>query len=83
MIMIIVAAVATMFATGAIVMGQRNQIKEHPLKGSVARRKGIFQQFADCALCDSVPLAQNDATAGQRHLEMTMSKDDYDNRNYV
>jgi hypothetical protein len=69
--MIIAAAVAAAFATGAVVMGQRKTQREpHPLSGSVARRMGLFSQFADSALC-------NPAQRPTRVVEMTMSKEDF------
>jgi hypothetical protein len=70
--MLIAAAAAAVLAIGAVIMGQRDRNKEkHPLKGSVARRMGLFGQFADCALCDN-------ASRPARVVEMTMSADDYD-----
>lgn len=53
--MLIAAAVSAAFAIGAIVVGQRKTAKEpHPLAGSVARRMGLFSNFANSALCSSV-----------------------------
>lgn len=69
------AALAVAVAIGAVVVGQRKQEVVHPLKGSVARRKGLFQSFTDCALCDTIPT--DGKAAQQRHLEMTYSRDDY------
>lgn len=70
--MLIAAAIAMMFAIGAMILGQYGRPISHPLKGSIIRRKNLFQSFVDCALCDSI---SNDP---QRHLEMTDSRDDYD-----
>lgn len=72
--MMAAAAVAAAFATGAVVMGQRKRKKSaHPLSGSVARRMGLFSNFADAALCNNG--GQNMRPA--RVVEMTMSKEDY------
>lgn len=69
--MLIAAAVATALAVGAVVKGlRRSEPPAHALKGSVARRMGLFSQFADCALCD--------AARPDRTVEMTMSYDDYE-----
>ena len=68
--MYIVAAVATMFAIGAIIAGQRKPAKStHPLSGSVQKRIGLFSQFADSTLCASM-------ARPERVVEMTMSSDD-------
>jgi hypothetical protein len=70
--MIVAAAVAAAFATGAVVMGQRKKHKDpHPLSGSVARRMGLFSNFADSALCNQ------GTERPARVVEMTMSKEDY------
>ena len=72
--MMVAAAVAAAFATGAVVIGQRKRKKAaHPLSGSVARRMGLFSNFADAALCNNG--GQNMRPA--RVVEMTMSKEDY------
>jgi hypothetical protein len=68
---LILAAVAAMFAIGAVVMGQRQQrANDHILTGSVARRMGLFSTFADSALC---------ARTEPRTVEMTTTTnaDDY------
>jgi hypothetical protein len=73
--MMVAAAVAAAFATGAVVMGQRKRKKAaHPLAGSVARRMGLFSNFADAALCNNSGGGQNRPA---RVVEMTMSKEDY------
>ena len=70
--MLILAAVATAMAVGAVVKGlRRSETPPHVLKGSVARRMGLFSQFADCALC-------SEGGRPQRVVEMTMSADDYE-----
>jgi len=69
--MLVAAAVATALAVGAVAKGmRRSEPPPHALTGSVARRMGLFSQFAECALCDST---QRPA----RVVEMTMSHDDY------
>ena len=71
---LIVAAVATALAVGAVVKGlRRAEPHPHALQGSVARRMGLFSQFADCALC-------TDGTSGRpsRVVELTASADDYE-----
>lgn len=73
--MLAAAFVAMAFAIGAMMWGQRGPPVPHPLKGSVTRRKNLFQSFVDCAICG------DETTRGgnpNRHLEMTISKDDYD-----
>jgi hypothetical protein len=84
-LMIIAAAVAAMFAMMAIVAGMKQQgSSTHPLKGSVARRKTLFQSFTDCALCDTLPVSSSSnaaENAQQRHLEMVDSRDAYDRCN--
>ena len=53
-------------------MGQRKKPAEmHPLKGAVARRMGLFSNFADANLCGSV-----DRTA-PRMVEMNSPQGDY------
>ena len=70
--MLVVAAVASAMAVGAVVKGlRRSDPPPHVLKGSVARRMGLFSQFADCAIC-------SDGGRPQRVVEMTMSADDYE-----
>jgi hypothetical protein len=55
----------------AVVLGQRRRpVDTHPLRGSVARRIGLFSNFADAALCASVERPE-------RVVEMTMSHDEY------
>lgn len=67
--MLLVAAVAASFAVGAVIAGTRKKPREmHPLSGSVVRRMGLFSQFADAALCNSV-------NRPERVVEMTMSHD--------
>lgn len=71
--MMVAAAVAAAFAVSAVVIGQRKKKKAaHPLSGSVARRMGLFSNFADAALCN-----QGTAARPERVVEMTMSKEDY------
>jgi hypothetical protein len=58
---------------------RRQDGDRHPLKGSVARRKTLFQSFTDCALCDTMPESATSQTdAAQRHIEMVDSRDAYD-----
>jgi hypothetical protein len=74
--MMVAAAVAAAFAAGAVVMGQRKRKKAaHPLAGSVARRMGLFSNFADAALCNREGGGGQNRPA--RVVEMTMSKEDY------
>eukprot|EP00545_Synedropsis_sp_CCMP1620_P008095 CAMPEP_0119003594 /NCGR_PEP_ID=MMETSP1176-20130426/659_1 /TAXON_ID=265551 /ORGANISM="Synedropsis recta cf, Strain CCMP1620" /LENGTH=215 /DNA_ID=CAMNT_0006955211 /DNA_START=75 /DNA_END=722 /DNA_ORIENTATION=- len=62
-----VAGVAATVAIAAMIVGQRRGVTNpHPMQGSVARRKGAFENFADRALCDQ-----------SKGVEMVNSKDDY------
>lgn len=64
-----VAGLAASVAMAAVVVGQRRPggAAPHPMQGSVARRRGLFANFADRALC-------NDP---KNSVEMVSSKDDY------
>jgi hypothetical protein len=63
-----VAGLAASVAMAAVIVGQRRgAVNPHPMQGSVARRRGLFEIFADRALC-------NQSKPG---LEMVNSKDDY------
>jgi hypothetical protein len=77
-IMLLAALIAMISMIGAVLLGQRHQTVVHPLKGSIVRRKNLFQSFVDCALCDSIPTSSSNDSHNPRHLEMTYSKDDYE-----
>jgi hypothetical protein len=63
-----VAGLAASVAVAAVIVGQRSgAVNPHPMQGSVARRRGLFENFADRALCDQ----------SSPSVELVNSKDNY------
>jgi hypothetical protein len=66
--MLVAAAAAFALAIAAVVVGQRKEDSEnHPLKGSIGRRMGLFSNFAKSSLF------KNKIDRPQRVVEMTLS----------
>lgn len=74
--MLFAAAAALAGAVAAVIVGQQGKQKQHQLKGVVARRKALFQNFADNALWN--PWTPTCINCGERNLDSTFSKEESD-----